>query len=343
VPQPSWPFDLVPGGRPRDVLCLGHALVDRLAYVDDEAVEEARLEHGVMVLVDAERAAEIERSFTGWLQDAGGSAANTAAGIASLGGRPAFVGAVGRDEAGSWYAGDLGSVGVECTVQAVSSGLPTGVCHVLVTPAGERSMATSLGASSSVDPSAVEAAGVDRADVLYVEGYLLDAEAVRAVERAIEIARDSGTLIALSLSDPFVVSRHRDRIAELVFGGTVDLLFGNEEEIFGLTATAALEDAVTALQAPGRVAIVTRGAKGSVAVLPDDVVDVPAVEVDDVADTTGAGDLFAAGCLFALTTGRDPATALRVGSFASGEVIGHIGARPAVLLRQAAPAELVGI
>jgi len=332
----------VPGRRPLDVLCLGHALVDRLAYVNPDAVEQARLEHGVMVLVDGERAAEIENAFEGWLQVAGGSAANTAAGIASLGGRPAFVGAVGRDEAGEWYSGDLGAVGVECTVHTVSNEHSTGVCHVLVTPAGERSMATCLGASCFVEASAVEAVGVERAQVLYVEGYLLDADAVVAVERAIELARASSTLISLSLSDPFVVSRHRDRIAELVFGGTVDLLFGNEEEARGLTATASLAEAAEALRAPGRVAVITRGAAGSIAVLPDGIVEVPAVDVEDVADTTGAGDLFAAGVLYSLTSGRDPGTALQVGSFAAAEVISHIGARPAVLLRQAAPAELVG-
>lgn len=342
MPAPRWPFDLVPGRRPHDVLCVGHALVDRLAYVSPEVVDEARLEHGVMVLVDGERAAEIERSVDGWLQVAGGSAANTAAGVASLGGRPAFAGAVGHDSDGGWYSGDLGRVGVDCTVHMVAGGQPTGVCHVLVTPAGERSMATYLGASCHVEPATVEAAGVERADVLYVEGYLLDAEAVSAVERGVELARESSTLIALSLSDPYVVSRHRDRIAELVFGGTVGLLFGNEEEVRGLTATASLAEAADRLQEPGRVAVITRGPLGSVAVLPDRVVEVPAVEVESVVDTTGAGDLFAAGVLFALTSGRDPETALQVGSFAAAEVIGHIGARPAVLLRQAAPAALVG-
>ncbi len=336
-----WPFHS-PGERRLDVLCLGHALVDRLAYVDEEAVDDARLEHGVMVLVDADRAAEIERLFDGWLQVAGGSAANTAAGIASLGGRPGFAGAVGRDEAGAWYAGDLEAVGVTCTVDTVASDLPTGVCHVLVTPAGERSMATSLGAAGWIHSSTVEAAGIERAAVLYVEGYLLDAEAAPAVDRAIDLARESGTLIALSLSDPFVVSRHRDRIAELVFGRTVDVLFGNEEEVLGLTATANLADAASRLAAPGRVAVVTRGSAGSLAVLPGETVVVDAVQVDAVADTTGAGDLFAAGFLFALTSGRSPETALRIGSFAAAEVIGHIGARPAIALSLATPAELGG-
>lgn len=337
----EWPFSLTPGERDTDVICLGHALVDRLAYVEDGGVERMGLEPGIMVLVDDARAFEIERAVPNWEQVAGGSAANTAAGVASLGGRAAFVGAVGQDELGRWYSTDLEAAGVRCVVGPELSGRPTGVCHVLVTNGGSRSMATHLGAASWVPSSAAEAAGLPESTILYIEGYLLDAEAAPAVDRAISIAREAGTLTALSLSDPFVVARHHDRISEMVEGGLVDVLFGNEDEALRLTGTADLPAAADRLRRQGMAAVITRGAKGSVAVLPVGTVEVPAHEVDPVVDTTGAGDLFAAGCLYAIAGGNSPEHSLFVGSYAAGEIISHMGARPEVNLRDTAPADLV--
>ena len=335
---PSWPYgDRALEGRPVDVLCLGHALVDRLAYASLDEVSAARVEPGGMTLVNAERAEEIGRSFAGWREVAGGCAANTAAGVASLGGSPAFAGAVGDDDPGAWYASDLERAGVSCTLATVASGGPTGLCHVLVSDGGERSMATSLGAAGEIALATVERAGVDRAQIVYFEGYLFDPPlATAAVERTLELTRESSTLVSLSLSDPLLVDRHRDRIHDLVFGGEIDLLFGNEEEALKLTGAASRAEAAARLRRPGTVAVVTLGAEGVIAITPDGEVVVKADHVERVEDTTGAGDLFAAGCLFGLTHGYGVEAALRLGAFAAAEVISHLGARPAIDLREAA-------
>ena len=336
--DPSWPYgDRTRGDRDIDVLCLGHALVDRLARATTEDVRAADVEPGGMTLVDADRAGEIGRAFRGWRQVAGGCAANTAAGVASLGGVPAFAGAVGDDEPGAWYSSDLERAGVACTVATVTSGGPTGLCHVLVSDGGERSMATSLGAAGEIAIDTVERAGVDRAQVVYFEGYLLDPPlATAAVVRTLELARESSTLVSLSLSDPLLVDRHRNRLRELVFGGEIDVLFGNEEEALSLTGADSRAQAVAKLRRAGTVAVVTLGAEGAIAITPDGEVRVPADYVERVEDTTGAGDSFAAGCLYGLTHGYGVEAALRFGAFAAGEVIGHLGARPANSLRIAA-------
>ncbi len=346
MPRDSWPFEFPQGGqadRTVDVLCLGHALVDRLVHATPAHVEAANLTLGAMTLVEHARALEIGAAASGWSQVAGGSAANTSAGVASLGGRPAFAGAVGDDEFGHWYASDLEAAGVECFVAKVASGTPTGVCHVFVTEEGQRSMATSLGAACELPTQAVEAAGVARAQVLYVEGYLLDAAAAQAaLEPALGYAEDSGTLVSLSLSDPYLVARHHDRISDLVFGGAVDVLLGNEEEALGLAGTSDLPTALERLRRSHLAVVVTRGARGAIVVLPDGEVAAGAAPVPRVADTTGAGDLFAAGFLFGLTHGFSPEESLRIGNFAAAEVISHVGARPEVRLAEVAPLGLLG-
>jgi sugar/nucleoside kinase (ribokinase family) len=334
----SWPYgDRTLFDRPVDVLCLGNAIVDRLAQASTEQVRAADVEPGGMTLVDAKRAAEIGRAFVGWREMAGGSAANTAAGVASLGGAPAFAGAVGDDALGALFASDLEKAGVACMVATVASGGPTGVCHVLVSDTGGRSMATSLGAAGELALSTVERAGIGNAQVVYFEGYLLDPPlGALAVDRALELAKATSTLVALSLSDPFVVDRHRRRIRELAFGGAVDLLFGNEEEAIKLTEAGSRAEAVSVLAKAGVVAIVTLGAEGAMAITPHGEVRVQADPVERVEDTTGAGDLFAAGCMFGLTHGYDVQASLRLAAFAAGEVISHLGARPEVSLREAA-------
>jgi len=291
-----------------------------------------------MTLVDAAHAAEIERSLSGWAQAAGGSAANTAAGIASLGGRPAFAGAVGDDEAGSWYFEDLTAQGVRCTVDTVPSGVPTGLCHVLITPGGHRSMATHLGAAELLHPATVERAGVGEAAVVYIEGYLLDAkEAKHALDRAIGLAAHHRTAVALSLSDAFVVSRHRERIVQLIADEAIDLLFGNEDEALSLSGSDTLEGALEWLVRAGQRAVITLGTRGALVSSGAHREEIAAYPVDRVEDTTGAGDLFAAGCLFGITRGVGWNRSLRLGAFAAAEVISHVGARPAVALRDAAP------
>jgi sugar/nucleoside kinase (ribokinase family) len=323
-------------------VCLGNALVDMLAFTSQDAILNAGLTVGGMTLIDGARASELDSAADSWRFVAGGSAANTAAGVGSLGGRCAFVGSVGDDEAGKFYAEDLTSIGVETFVSSASS-FPTGVCHVFVTSDGQRSMATSLGAANDLVPATVDEARIERAQMIYMEGYLLDApSAEAALKRAVELAAASGVAVSLSLSDPFVVDRHHEHISELVFGGTVQLLLGNEQEAMGLTGASTLADAVARLRRAGLATVITRGAAGAVAVLVDgDVVDVPAEVVAAVDDTTGAGDLFAAGCLFAVTHGASPEQALRVGGYAAAEVIGHLGARPAVSLAATAPAGLL--
>lgn len=313
-----------------DVLCLGHALVDRLTHTGVAEVTAAGLEVGRMVLVDAARAREIGSRFpnSAWEQVAGGSAANTAVGVASLGGSPGFAGAVGDDELGAWYAGDLEAAGVRAAVPAVAGG-STGVCHILISPGGERSMATSLGAAGELSLRTVTQIGPERAEVLYLEGYLLDASpAAAAVEGALASARASSTLVSLSLSDPFVVERHGEAIRRLLEGGGVDVVFGNEDEARGLTGAGSRREWTARLRRPGGVSVITRGAEGAVAILPDGEIEIPAVGVDSVVDTTGAGDLFAAGVLYGLTHGSSPEESLRLGSLAAAEIISHLGARP---------------
>ncbi|MGH9304567.1 MAG: adenosine kinase [Acidimicrobiales bacterium] len=334
--DPRWPFSDPAactareqgGGEHLDVVCIGHALVDRLAHVPAEEVAATNIEPGAMMLVDAERAGEIDRVVPVWEQAAGGSAANTAAGVALLGGRPAFAGGVGDDELGRWYASDLEAIGVAASVAKGACDEPTGTCHVLVTPGGRRSMATHLGAASVVPEAVVDSVGIERALVLYVEGYLLDAAAAAALERALEVARASGTVVSLSLSDPFVVSRHRERISELVLGGSISLLFGNEEEICGLMGASSVTEAAARLARADAVTVITKGPSGSLAVVPSGDVFVEAEDVYPVVDTTGAGDLFAAGFLYGLTHGYGPKDALSIGSRAAGEVIARLGARP---------------
>lgn len=314
--------------RPTDVVCLGHALVDRLAEGTSEEVESVGLEPGIMTLVDAARAGEIEALRRDWEVVAGGSAADTAAGVASLGGNVTFVGSVGADDVGEQYRADLEASGVNCVLHRVSDETPTGVCHVLVGPRGQRTMATFLGAASALSVAAVEEARVEQASIVYIEGYLLDARAAAALERGIAVAHRSGTVVALTLSDPFVVERHRRRICALIESGAVDLLFGNEDEAMSVSSSTSLEGAVDYLSRPGMLSVITRGARGSLACFEGGVVTVEAEEVENVVDTTGAGDLYAAGVLFGLTSRGDLEAALRIGSLAAAEIITHLGARP---------------
>jgi len=318
----------VPPGRTTDVLCLGHALVDRLAHVEPELVASGGLELGAMTLVDGGRAASLARLAARWRQVSGGSAANTAAGIASLGGRPAFVGSVGPDELGAGYDLDLESVGVRCVLAVAGDSVSTGQCLVLVTPDAQRTMATDLGAGAQIDTAAVERAGVHESAAVYLEGYLFDSPGTHAaMERALQLAKDSATLVAVSLSDPFLVDRHPEALNKLV-AERADIVFCNEEEARMLTGAADLDGVLAGLSRPGLVAAVTLGARGAVLVAGDERVHVHAWPVSGVEDTTGAGDLFAAGTLFGLTHGCSLEVAGRLGSLAAGEVIGHLGARP---------------
>jgi sugar/nucleoside kinase (ribokinase family) len=323
-------------GPAPEVVCLGHAIVDWVSFVEHGTAEKVGLLEGSMNLVDRTEADRIGSALPEGWRASGGSAANTAAGIASLGGRPVFVGAVGEDVLGEGYAADLESVGVDCVVGVVEEDIGTGRCLVLVTPDADRTMATYLGAAPCLDPRAVESAGIESAGAVYLEGYLLDPpEAAAAIAKAKAIAGEAGRKMALSLSDPFVVERHHAALVELI-DELVDVLFCNEDEACALTRQPDAAAAATAMRRDGLVLFITRGEKGVLVVSSDERIEVPAVQVPNVVDTTGAGDLFAAGALFGLVRGADLERAAALGSLAAAEVISHAGARPLTPLRDLA-------
>lgn len=319
-------------GHGIDVVCVGHAIVDRVAHVDGRTLEAAGVEPGAMTLVDGERIARITELVGDWVQVAGGSAANTAVGLASLGAHPAFVGSVGPDQLGFEYERDLGSVGVRCVLSHSADDLCTGQCLVMVSFDSGRTMATSLGAALVIDPEAVAQAFAGTTAGLYLEGYLLDSPGTYgAVERAVELAKAGGGFVALSLSDPFLVERHGEFLHEMI-EGEVDLLFANEEEARRYTGARDLSGALDALERPGLVAAVTLGARGAVLLSGGERAVVTAPPVGRVDDTTGAGDLFAAGVLYGIVRGAPLAVSGRLGALAAGEVISHLGAQPHVSL-----------
>jgi sugar/nucleoside kinase (ribokinase family) len=319
-----------------DVVCVGHAIVDRVAHVDAATIEAAGVEPGAMTLVDGELIARIAELVGDWVQVAGGSAANTAVGLASLGARPAFVGSVGHDTLGDEYELDLGSVGVRCVLSHSAVDLCTGQCLVMVSSDSGRTMATNLGAGVVIDAEAVEHAFVGAAAAVYLEGYLLDSPGTSAaIERAIELAKAGGGFVALSLSDPFLVERHGEFLNELV-EGEVDLLFANEDEARRFTGADDLSGALEALERPGFMAAVTLGARGAVLLNRGERAFVQAPKVGRVDDTTGAGDLFAAGVLYGIVSGATLETAGRLGALAAGEVVSHLGAQPQVSLHSLA-------
>ena len=341
MPEPSshlsraWPAD-VTGGPRTEVVCIGHAIVDRLAHVDAATVLASGVEPESMTLVDGAQVARIVELVPQWVQVAGGSAANTAAGLASLGDWPSFIGSVGGDPLGSRYEADLGGVGVRCVLGLDSSGRSTGQCLVLVTKDSGRTMATNLGAGVVIDCEAVERADVAAAAGVYIEGYLLDSPGtLAAMELAIGLTRRAGGLVALSLSDPFLVDRHGEALQRLV-ESEVDLLFANEEEARRFTRTSDLSEALAALERPGLIAAVTLGAEGAVLSDGTERAKVEAWSLGPVDDTTGAGDLFAAGVLHGLVHGAPLDVAGRLGALAAAEIVSHLGAQPEISLRSLA-------
>lgn len=324
--------------HPLDVVGMGSPLVDVLSTVPEETVASLGLVRGSMELVDLERAEQIYAAMGSAVEISGGSAANTMAGVAALGGAAAFVGKVAEDPFGQVFAHDIRSVGVEFHA-VVDGGLPagadggpeargTGRCLVLVTGDAERTMATHLGVATTIGPHDVPPPVVARASVLYLEGYLWDLPAAKqAMRRAVEVAHHHDRSVALSLSDPFCVDRHRRELLDLALAD-VDVLFGNEEEMRRLFGAGSLDAVLSAAEETGLLAVVTRGAEGSVVLTAHGPAAVPAVTVGQVIDTTGAGDLFAAGFLFGLTHGSGPEDSARLGALCAGEVISHLGARP---------------
>lgn len=316
-----------------EVVAVGHAIVDVLTPVEDATVAGFGLDKGTMTLVDEERAAAIYAAVGPGTAVSGGSAANTAAGLASLGARVAFAGRVRDDELGRVFGDDIRAAGVRYDVPVAVGGPQTGRCVIMVTPDAERTMCTALGAGDHVGPEDIDAEAVAGARAVYLEGYLAGLPSTDpTIEAILAASRQGGTEVALSLSDPFWVSRHREALDALV--GQVDLLFANEQEAMGLTGEPDPDAAAGRLAERCPKVIVTLGARGAMVVSGKgaDVVRVPAAEVARVVDTTGVGDLFAAGYLFGHVRGHDPETCARLGAMAAGEVIGHFGARPTVPL-----------
>ncbi|MDP9404900.1 MAG: adenosine kinase [Actinomycetota bacterium] len=315
-------------GDELDVVAVGHAIVDVIASASDEDLDLHGLVKGSMVLVHAEQADASYAAMGPAVQTSGGSAANTVAGVASFGGAAAFIGKVRDDEMGTVFTHDIRSIGVEFSTPPATEGEATARCLVLVTPDAERTMTTYLGAARRLAAEDIDPALITRAQVTYLEGYLWDPpDAISALRQAMALAHAAGRRVAFSLSDPFCVDRHRDEFLALL-DGDVDVLFANDAEATSLFEVASLEEAVAAVRGRCEIAAFTRGPEGSVVVGGDAVLAVPAAPVDQVVDTTGAGDLYAAGFLFGLTHGADLEGCARLGSVAAAEVISHIGARP---------------
>jgi sugar/nucleoside kinase (ribokinase family) len=315
-----------------DVVAIGSPLLDVIQLASDAELARTGLAKGSMTLIDLETANAVQRMMAEPRFVSGGSVANTTAGIAELGGTAGFVGAVADDEVGRSYADHLVKAGVEfephVSETAAGDGLGTGRCVVLITEDADRTMGTYLGAASTLTPAGVPSAFVARASIVLLEGYLWDVQAAKeAMRHAAATAHAGDGSVALSLSDPFCVDRHQRDFLDLLLDD-VDVLLGNEEEMTMLFASSSLDGAVAAAEETGLLVVITRGARGAVVLTAQGPVEVPAAEVERVIDTTGAGDLFAAGFLFGLTHGLGPADCTRLGGLCAAEIISHTGARP---------------
>ena len=314
--------------NPLDVVAIGNALVDVLAHSDDDFLASRSIEKGSMSLINAEQADDRYAQMGPGKECSGGSAANTVAGIASLGGKPGFIGKVADDQLGKIFKHDITALGVEFAGNPTESANSTGRCLVLVTPDAQRTMQTFLGSAGEVSPADVDESLIQRAQVTYFEGYLWDAPpAKQAYLKAAEIAHAAKKKVSLTLSDKFCVDRHRAEFLDLVHGH-IDILFANESEIVALYESGNFDAAVTAVRGKCDVAVLTRSEKGALIVTPDETIEVAAQPVAKVEDTTGAGDLFAAGFLYGYTHGRPLAEAGKIAAICAAEIISHVGARP---------------
>ncbi|HEY7551612.1 MAG TPA: adenosine kinase [Hyphomicrobiaceae bacterium] len=319
-----------------DVVAIGNAIVDIIGRCDDAFLAAHGRVKGSMQLVDAPTVERLYAAMGPGIEISGGSAANTVAGVASFGGKAGFIGKTASDQFGQVFRHDIRAAGVAFDTAPAGDGEPTGRSLILVTPDGQRTMNTFLGVSPQLGNGEVDAELIRSARILYLEGYLFDRpEAKAAFRQAADIAAKAGRQVALTLSDPFCVDRHRAEFLELV-RRSVDILFANEAEVTSLYETASFEAAAQRARADTRLAALTRSEKGSVILSGGEAVEVPAAPVEEVADTTGAGDLYAAGFLFAVARGMALETAGRLGSLAAAEVISHVGARPQVPLAELA-------
>jgi sugar/nucleoside kinase (ribokinase family) len=320
-----------------DVLGIGNAIFDVLVQTDERFLKQHGMTKGGMALIDEDRAAAIYRDMGPATEMSGGSAANTIVGVANLGARAAYVGKVRDDQIGRLYTHDIRAAGVAFETKPAADGPATGCSYILVTPDGERTMNTYLGAAQELMPADIDADQVAASAFVYLEGYLWDPKkAKEAFVKAATIAHKSNRQVALTLSDAFCVDRYRGEFLELMRNGTVDLVFANEAELHSLYQTSDFEAALKQLRGDTALGVVTRSEKGCVVASKEGVTVVPAFPIEKIVDTTGAGDLFAAGFLFGLSRCAGHETAGRLGALAAAEVIQHIGARPQASLKDLA-------
>jgi sugar/nucleoside kinase (ribokinase family) len=320
-----------------DVLGIGNAIVDVIARTEEDFLLKQGMNKGTMALIDEARAQAIYDAMGPAIETSGGSAANTIVGLASLGSRAAFIGKVRDDELGRAFSHDIRAAGVAYATPPAADGPSTARCYVLVTPDGERTMNTYLGAAQDLHPADIDAEMVAASAIVYLEGYLWDPKNAKdAFVKAAKIAHEAKRMVALSLSDAFCVDRWRAEFLQLMRSGTVDLIFANEGELHSLYQTSDFDTAVKAVRADVATAVVTRSEKGCLIISREGTEAVPAFPVERVVDTTGAGDLFAAGFLSGLARGADDRSCGRLGALAAAEVIQHLGARPERSLRDLA-------
>jgi adenosine kinase len=320
-----------------DVLGIGNAIVDVIAQTEEDFLVKHGMQKGAMALIDEARAAQIYQAMGPTIESSGGSAANTIVGVASFGARAAFVGKVKKDTLGDVFAHDIRAAGVAFDTRSAADGPSTARCYVLITPDGERTMNTYLGAAQNLHPRDIDPDMIARAAITYLEGYLWDPkDAKEAFVKAAKAAHAAGRKVALTLSDAFCVDRYRDEFLDLMRKGTVDLVFANEAELHSLYQTSDFDTALKQLRADAKLGVVTRSERGCVVASQGGVVAVPASPIEKLVDTTGAGDLFAAGFLFGLVRNAGHEAAGRLGALAAAEVIQHIGARPQVSLKELA-------
>jgi sugar/nucleoside kinase (ribokinase family) len=321
-----------------DVVGIGNAIVDIIARCDDGFLSKHDLDKGFMRLIDADEAARLYEAMGPATERSGGSVANSIAGLASFGAKCGFVGRVAADQFGGIFRHDIRSLGITYTTDPADDGAPTARCLVLVTPDGERTMNTFLGASVDFAPGDLDPDLIERAKIVYLEGYLFDKDAAKSAFReAAKRAKAAGAKVALTLSDPFCVERHRDDFRKLV-KEDADIVFANEKEITTLYEVNSFDEAADAALQDCELAVLTRSEDGSMILGAGETTEIPADPVSRVMDATGAGDLYAAGFLFGLTQELPVETCGRLGSLAAAEVISHIGARPESSLAKLAAA-----
>ncbi|MXP26421.1 adenosine kinase [Altererythrobacter indicus] len=324
-----------------DVVAIGNAIVDVMSPCEDELIEELDLVRGGMTLIDTERAKELYAAMGPAREISGGSAANTLAGLSALGSQCAFIGQVADDQLGDVFGHDIRAVGIDFDTAPRPGEPPTARCLIFVTKDGQRTMNTYLGATQFLPADALDLDVVAGGSILFLEGYLWDPEEPRAaMRRAIDAAKNAGRKVAFTLSDPFVISRHGQDFHDLIDAGLLDIIFANHLELAALTGEDDFEAGIALLSARVPVLVVTRGAEGAVVVAHGERAEVAAEPIEQVVDTTGAGDLFAAGFLHAFVRDEPLEKCLRLGAIAAAEIISHYGARPEVDLKALAAKKL---